>query len=196
MQGTTQDSARQSDRFTWDDYVSLPDDDRRELIDGRLEEGEVPTKVHAFVVVMLSHLLMTWALPRKAGFVLSSGYRVRISPRRGVTPDLHFYRSRTFESLPMQGLDDGHPDLVVEVISPGSVGRDRIVKSEYYASIGTPEYWLVDPEARTFERFLLENGRYLPAERFLSVGRFEPDTFPGLVIDIASLWMPPTSDAT
>jgi Uma2 family endonuclease len=75
----------------------------------------------------------------------------------------------------------------VEVLSPWNRNHDRIRKLGWYASIGVPEYWMVDPEARTFERLLLTEGRYLIADS-LEDGVLRPETFPGLEISIDELW--------
>jgi Uma2 family endonuclease len=40
--------------YTWDDFIALEDDDRRELIDGELLEVEVPTGIHEYIVTMLA----------------------------------------------------------------------------------------------------------------------------------------------
>ena len=41
----------------------------------------------------------------------------------------------------------GTPDLVVEVVSSGSVRKDTVVLREAYWEAGIPEYWLVDARA-------------------------------------------------
>jgi Uma2 family endonuclease len=78
--------------YTWDDFVALEEDDLRELIDGELVEVEVPTLLHEYIVSRLCGLLNDWTLPRKAGFAVASGYKVRITNRRGVMPDVQFFR--------------------------------------------------------------------------------------------------------
>jgi Uma2 family endonuclease len=78
--------------YTWDDFVRLEDDDRRELIDGELVEVEVPTRLHEYIVWLLSYFLAQWARPRRAGYGVASGFKVRISERRGVMPDVQFFR--------------------------------------------------------------------------------------------------------
>jgi Uma2 family endonuclease len=56
----------------------------------------------------------------------------------------------------------GPPDLVVEVISPGSARTDRVRKAAAYAAFGVPEYWLVDPREQTILVQELRSGRYHP----------------------------------
>ncbi len=53
----------------------------------------------------------------------------------------------------------GAPDLVVEVLSPSTMRNDRMRKKEVYQACGVREYWLVDPENRTIEQYLLQDGK-------------------------------------
>lgn len=54
----------------------------------------------------------------------------------------------------------GAPDLVVEVLSPSTMKRDRKEKFELYRKFGVKEYWLVYPGENTIEVFTLNNGSY------------------------------------
>jgi Uma2 family endonuclease len=180
--------------FTWDDFVRLGEDDLRELIDGELVEVEVPSKWHEHVVAMLVTFLNAWAIPRKAGRALASGYKVRIDETRGVMPDVQFLTAAGFERAGQGGLDDGHPELAVEVLSPSSRGADRVKKLGWYAAIGTPEYWIVDPQARTLERLVLApDGQYRIAEGATDADVFRPPSFEGLAIPLAELWDVPAA---
>jgi Uma2 family endonuclease len=175
----------------WEDFLSLDDDDRRELIDGHLLEIEVPNEFHEWIVTWLVTSLTNWAQPRRAGITLPSGYKVRITERCGVMPDVQFYR-RGRGRLPAEGLDRGAPDLAVEIISPSSKRFDRVVKLAWYGSIRTPEYWIVEPATRTLERYLLARSGVLElADHHHGDARFAPDTFPELEIDLAQLWTIP-----
>ena len=177
---------------TWDDFVRLEDDDRRELIDGVLVEVEVPTEIHEYIVMLLAYYLVGWAKPRNAGHGLASGYKVKISERRGVMPDVQFFRRGSKAERKSVGLESGHPDLAVEIISTSSVRYDRMTKLNWYASIGVPEYWIIDPFAKTLERLLLQSSRqYLLAEVVGEDAVFKPDTFAGLEIPLAELWTIP-----
>jgi Uma2 family endonuclease len=155
-----------------------------------LVEVELPTPIHERIVVLLGFFLHGWARPRRAGIVLGSGYKVRINPNRGVMPDVQFYRRDNPAPRGEQGLESGHPDLVVEVISPTSGPYDRVRKLGDYAAIGVPEYWIVDPIDQTLHRLVLEGGRYVVAEALAGDEVFRPESFEGLEIPLAELWHP------
>lgn len=54
----------------------------------------------------------------------------------------------------------GAPDLLVELISPTSVRRDRYEKRELYARFGVKEYWIGDLANKSLEILTLREGRY------------------------------------
>lgn len=182
--------------YRWADFIALDEDDLRELIDGELVEVEVPGFVHERVVMRLGLFLGLWAREHRAD-VVASGYKVRISDVRGVMPDLQLYREgRSPEGDQDAGLVVGCPDLVVEVVSPKSSRRyDRVVKLGYYASKRVPEYWIVDPEARTIERLKLTGTLYTIAGQAAGDDVFSPATFRGLRIPLEDLWSAPTPRA-
>lgn len=190
MERTVPQPPPTSARYTWREFVALPDHDRRELIDGQLLEIDVPTELHEWVVATLVRLLGAWAMTRRTGIVLASGYKVRIRDDRGFMPDAQFFRRGRL--VPSEGLDAGAPDLAVEVISRTSGRYDRSDKLQGYAEIGVPEYWIVDPEQQTFERFLLDaQGTYRMADALVGDATFAPASFPGFAIELGDLWRLP-----
>ena len=174
---------------TWEDFKTLPEDDRRELVDGKLLELEAPTWLHEQVVVGLAYFLTAWGLDHGA-VVIGSAYPVRISRHQGFNPDLQLYLADNPHRGQAQGLEKGHPDLVVEVTSPSSRRYDRLTKVEGYACIGTPEYWIVDPEVRSIERLVLRDGLYFLAGGAAEDEIFRPTAFAGLEIPLSKLWNP------
>ncbi len=175
--------------YTWEDFVALDDDDLRELIDGELVEVEVPTFGHEEIVATLAYFLRAWVEAGHGGRVVASGYKVRVSDRRGVMPDLQLYRSGNDAPVTQQqGLVQGRADLVVEIVSPSSRRYDRVKKLNWYAQLGVPEYWIIDPEARTLERLVLRDGAYVIAASLDGEEVFRPESFEGLAIPLAKLW--------
>lgn len=182
-------SASESAHYTWDDFIALEEDDLRELIDGELVEVEVPTDCHEHVVMRIGAALTVWCDAGHGGRALGSGYKVRISDRRGLMPDVQFYRDGNRSSREQQqGLVRGHPDLVVEVVSPSSQRYDRVKKLRWYAGLGVPEYWLVDPHERTLECLVLRDGVYSIAASHADDETFRPASFEGLEIALPKLW--------
>ena len=55
---------------------------------------------------------------------------------------------------------DGAPDLVVEVLSPGTAKNDKGYKKDVYERSGVPEYWIVNPADKSIEVYLREDGAY------------------------------------
>jgi Uma2 family endonuclease len=177
--------------YTWDDFIALEEDDLRELIDGELVEVEVPTRSHEKIVMRLGSALVVWSDSGNGGVALASGYKVRVSDRRGLMPDVQFYRKGNEPPADQeQGLTRGRADLVVEVVSPSSRRYDRVKKLNWYAQLGVPEYWIIDPEAHTLERLVLvlNDSAYAIAKSLDGEELFRPESFPGLEIPLARLW--------
>lgn len=174
--------------MTFDEWAALPEDEPGELVDGRLEEEEVPDLEHELVVAWLVRLLGTW-LGRR-GFVFGSEANYAVRPTRGRKPDVAVFLDADGSRLPRHGIVRVPPDIVVEVVSPSprDERRDRIEKMDEYASFGVRYYWLVDPALQSLEVFELTDGRYARAAR-ATEGRLEPvPGCAGLALDLDDLW--------
>jgi len=180
--------AAQHANYRWSDFIALPDDDRRELIDGRLEELDMPTYLHERVIALLIFWLQGWA-EKHPGFVaLASAYKVRITNRRGAMPDVQVFTEKAGRRAEPAGLETGRPELAIEVISPTSKSHDRVRKLNWYASIGIPESWIVDPEAKTIECYRLDGKTYLASQQAADEEIFKPRSFHGLKIPLKRLF--------
>ncbi len=181
--------AASPESMTVEQWAARDEDASGELVDGHLEEEEVPTWTHELVVSWLIRMLGGWIVPR-GGFVLGSEGKVAISGRRGRKPDVAlFFPGR---ALPPRGasLSRLPPDIVIEVVTPTprDQRRDRVDKKKDYASLGVRQYWLLDPVARTFE--VLERGA---DGRFVEVlcvaqGAHDVPGCDGLCLDLDALW--------
>jgi len=174
-------------KMTVEQWGELDDEDHRELVDGVLEEGEMPATVHDWVMTWLVVVLFPYFRKRR-GYVIAQGPKLVIRPDRGRVPDGIVFATNKFEK---EGLVRTAPDVVIEVISPRprDARRDRIDKAADYAEMGVKHYWLVDPKLRTFEIFQLGPKRRYTSVLAATAGKMRGiPKFPGLVIDLDDLW--------
>ncbi len=139
-------------RWTSADLDALPDDGKRyEIIDGELYVSKQPQWDHQMVCGQLFVLLQGWSLQTGAGRAnLAPG--VIFAEDDDVVPDVVWASTeRLATALGANGHLYAAPELVVEVLSPGSANarRDRDVKLKLYSRRGVDEYWIVDWPART-----------------------------------------------
>jgi Uma2 family endonuclease len=147
-------------RKTVEDYLKLPESTRAELIEGELYMSPSPKFRHQRVVSNLHLALRQFAEARKLGVVLDSPMDVHLPSGDVVQPDVIFVAEAHKEIL----VDwiRGVPDLLIEVLSPESSERDRIVKRHLYEQNGVREYWLVDPADGSIEVLKLAGSRLVP----------------------------------
>lgn len=149
--------------LTFDELMSLPDDGNRyEIINGELIVSPTPSHPHQGVVGNLFELVRIASRQTRAGIVRLAPSTVKFSNYNSVEPDLFFVRANRWDALTTQGIVDGAPDIVFEVISPSSASTDRVKKFGLYASNGVPEYWIVDPIQRQVGAHALVEGTYRP----------------------------------
>lgn len=170
------------------EWADLDEDVEGELVDGVLEEEEVPTYWHETIVVRLIVALHEWALRRGAN-VVGSEAKIAVGPRRGRKPDITVHLPPRLPSAG-EALVRTTPHLVVEVSSPRlrDIRRDRIEKHSDYARAGIAYYWIVDPQLRSFEVFKLDRSRRYTAVLLAGDGKVRVPGCSGLVLDLDALW--------
>lgn len=129
-----------------------------ELWNGEIVMSPAPHPDHQRIVGRLYKKLDRFVEERGLGEVLLSPVDVVLTPHRAVQPDVLFVSTPRLHII--QEHVKGVPDLAMEVISESSCERDRIQKKALYAQFGLPEYWIIDPDSRAIEVFVLVNGGY------------------------------------
>lgn len=142
------------------DYMELPEDGPRfQLMRGWLVREPSPTERHQRAIGNLHVFLRRWVSAGRSGVVYLAPFDVVLSDEDVVQPDILFVSAERRSVVTPKNVQ-GAPDLVVEVLSPGTDRRDRVVKLRIYAEAGVREAWVVDPWAETLEVVALqEEGR-------------------------------------
>jgi Uma2 family endonuclease len=145
--------------LTYDDYAALPDDGMRyELVDGVLEAmTPAPSSMHQLVSFQLQR---TIAQSCESDYIiLYAPLDVILSPTEVRQPDLVMVHRSRIDIITKRGIE-GPPDLVVEILSPYTIKRDRLGKRKTYARYRIPEYWIVDPASASLEQYVLQDRAY------------------------------------
>lgn len=146
-------------KFTYQDYLQLPEDKRYELIEGELYMVPSPGTYHQHISRNLGFILWPFIRERDLGVLFNAPLDVVLSEENVVQPDLLFVAKGRLSIITEQNVR-GAPDLVIEVLSPATAERDLGIKTKLYAKYGVEEYWIVDPQKRTVEVLALGEEGY------------------------------------
>jgi Uma2 family endonuclease len=175
-------------RLTYRDYVALPDDGRRyEIHDGELSVTPAPGLSHQEISKRLFVVLLRLVAARGLGEIWYAPVDVILADDTIVQPDLVYVAADRLAAAQERGIE-GPPTLVIEIVSPTSGQIDRVRKRQLYARHGVPHYWIVDPEARAVEAYVLEAGGYRLALRATGAGPVSPPPFDDLALVPAALF--------
>lgn len=142
-------------KFTWTDYLSWPEDERWEIIDGEAYcMTPAPSIRHQDIVVNL-----VTQLKQK----LSGGLcRTFVAPTDVVFSEHNVVQPDILVVCDKKKITDaniqGAPNLIIEVLSPYTSLKDKREKKALYERYGVREYVIADPLEQYVERFLLEGG--------------------------------------
>lgn len=154
-------------KMSYDQYLEFADDSRIvEWTDGEVICYMPPITEHQdisrFLIVLLDSFIQFFRL----GVLHHAPLEVKLWPNGPARePDILFISNRNLSNLTDQRYEGG-PDLIIEIISPGSVTEDRVRKFTQYEEAGVQEYWIIDPRPRQQQAdfFILDTeGRYQPA---------------------------------
>jgi Uma2 family endonuclease len=174
-------------KLTYHDYLLLPDDGKRyEILDGDLLMTPSPVTRHQTIAMRLSHLFMTYLETHPIGVVLAAPCDVVLSEFDVVEPDLLFVRHNSAARITEKNIQ-GPPDVIIEILSPGTATRDRDLKRKRYELFGVQEYWLVDPDQNSLEILALQDGTYVHICRATRPTECASPLLPGLVLNLARL---------
>lgn len=175
--------------YTYQDYLTWPDDERWELIDGvPYNMTPAPARIHQEIIVELSRQI--------ANFLQDKDCRIYVAPfdvrlpkgqesddavETVVQPDIAVVCGS--EKLDEAGCR-GAPDWVIEVLSPSTAAKDQIQKRDVYQRHGVKEYWLVHPMDKTVTVYRLEQNKYGKPDISEIKGQLQVESIEGLAIDL------------
>jgi Uma2 family endonuclease len=176
--------------MTYDQFLEwATEDTHAEWVDGKVIMPSPANTRHQLMVHLLSTALSMFVGHFALGSVFGAPYQMKLA-RSGREPDLLFVATDHLDRLTGTYLD-GPADLVVKVIAPDSIGRDRGEKFYEYQEAGIPEYWLIDPLTQRAEFYLLDvagNYQLIPPG---ADGVYPAHVLAGFWLRVAWLWQDP-----
>ncbi len=175
-------------RITTEEFQQLDDDGYRyELVDGVVTVTPSPTPQHQDALREILVQIDMYLRGHPEGKVFPE---LDVCLGEGVTggdlvyrPEVIFIRRESLAQMRERVV--GPPDLVVEVVSPGSRRYDLETKKDDYERFGVLEYWVIDPPKESMTFFRLQGGRFIEAPP--EGDRFSSQAVRGFVLDLAAV---------
>lgn len=174
-------------RFTYEDYRNTPEDQRCELLDGDLVMTAAPNIAHQRVSSRLERCLAAFVEERGLGEVFDAPTDVVLSDTDVVQPDLLFVSKERADIVTSENVW-GAPDLIVEVLSPTTAGRDWREKRDLYSKHGVREYWLADPQTEIVWVLLPNEGSLEVAAIYGDGDTLMSPTLEGLILGLGQIF--------
>ena len=173
-------------KFTYRDYLLLPEQDRRELIEGDFYLNPVPNPRHQLILGNLTAALWGYVKENALGEVLFAPVDVVFSDEDVVQPDILFVSEEKREILTEANIT-GAPDLIIEILSPSTADRDQNLKMSLYSRAGVREYWIVDPTDETVRVLELGSKGY-EVDKTYTAGKVPSSVLPGSNLEIGDIF--------
>ncbi|SHI24025.1 Uma2 family endonuclease [Desulfosporosinus lacus] len=186
--------SREDKKYTFADYLTYPEDERWEIIDGVQYLQASPTPVHQEVLTELVRQIANHLIGKPCK-VYPAPFCVRLplgsekneyEVKNIVEPDISIICGKS--KIDDKGCN-GAPDMIIEIISPSSIKMDRVVKFNKYEKAGVREYWIVEPDQKLVSVVVLQiNQRYGRTEIYTEEDKIAVSIFPDLVIDLSEVF--------
>ncbi len=146
-------------KYSYEDYLNTSDDESYELIEGELLMNPSPTPNHQTISGNIELELRIFVNNNKLGKVFDAPCDVHFDDENVMQPDIMFISKERLNIIGDKNIQAA-PDLAIEIVSESSAYRDTERKKRLYAKFGVKEYWIVKPEEKTVEVYVLDNGAY------------------------------------
>ncbi|MBF0317508.1 MAG: Uma2 family endonuclease [Nitrospirae bacterium] len=161
--------------------------DLTETINGVEVMSPSPFEKHQKISSNLNNMINPYVRNKKLGKVYYSPLDVILKEgEQRLQPDLLFIRKDNMAIV--QDWIRGVPDMVCEIVSKGSVGKDTVTKRNIYERFRVPEYWIVLPEFETIEILTIEGDRYEIFSIAEGEGVVKSQVIEGLEVDIKDVF--------
>lgn len=137
-------------------YNFITENDKAEFINGQMILHSPVRSIHNTVGYALSFLISAYIKEYQLGYMGYEKIMIHLT-RNSYEPDICFFLPEKAQHFEPQQMLFPAPDFVVEVLSKSTEKIDRGIKMQDYALHGVGEYWLIEPEKRIVEQYILDS---------------------------------------
>ncbi len=174
-------------KYTSEDYLKTPDDERYELIEGELLMTPSPIPRHQRISGRLDFELRKFVTENDLGEVFYAPCDVFLDNENVVQPDILFISKDRLNIIGKKNIE-GAPDIVIEIISENTAYRDLVQKKRLYAKFGVKEYWIVVPGEELIEVYILKNNTFILYKTYSKDDTLESLYLKGLKIGLKNIF--------
>ncbi len=161
-----------------EEYLRTSYEHDPEFIDGELRERPMPTRLHAFVQIIVG----AWFVQHMQEWDILpySEVRTRVRPRNFRLPDVAVARKTPMNTKTL----DEAPLIAIEILSDDDRTIDLRDRARDFTAMGTENVWLLDAEIRQAYRWVPKDegrGDWFPTEILTAAGT-------PIYLDLLWLW--------
>jgi len=184
MKGIRIMASAQLKTYTEEDYYTMPEDIRAELIDGQIYYMSAPGRIHQEILNSINNAIYNYIRSKKGNCrVYPSPFAVKLfadNDKIIVEPDISVICDSS--KLTERGCT-GAPDWIIEIVSPSTSSHDYVRKLNLYMNAGVREYWIVDPQKNSIYVYHLEETKFETAA-YTFQSKIKASIFDDLWIDL------------
>lgn len=151
-------------KMTWQEFREMEIDEQDnfiyELINGTIMRRSSPSLPHQRVAKRLDRAFGNFLDKHPIGEHYPAPTDVFFDNENGFVPDFSFISKERSFLLDNDKYIAGPPDIIIEIISPSTVKRDRVEKKNICEKFAVKEYWLIDPANKSLEIFSIKENKY------------------------------------
>jgi Uma2 family endonuclease len=177
---------------TFEEFMDWCDEDTHaEWVDGEIIMMSPASDHHQDLSGFLITVMRFYTEAQQLGWIRSAPFIMRTSVHpSGREPDILFVAKERMQLVQPTFLD-GPADLIIEIVSPESIGRDRGEKFVEYEAAGVAEYWLIDPLRQQAEFYQLNDQGLYRAAALDADGIYHSHVLTGFWLRADWLWKKP-----
>ncbi|MBS6601197.1 MAG: Uma2 family endonuclease [Clostridium sp.] len=180
--------------YTYKDYLTFPDDERVEIIEGELYNMASPSVVHQSLSMEISYSLKHYIKSNNGDCkVLTAPFDVVFTnddeeveeSSNVVIPDISVICDKNKLSDGKKCV--GSPDMIVEIVSPSNSGHDYVTKLNLYQKYKVKEYWIVSPKSKKILVYILNDKGFYDEPMFYTFNdKVKVNIYDDLEIDFST----------